>query len=402
MQTHQETTQVETTATTALPRTRRWLGPVLLVALTATLGGLLLTGVIPRRAQLRALTVAASESTRVYSVARAAAADATTEIVLPSSVEASQETPLYPRVNGYVKRIAVDIGSQVKAGDVLAEIETPELDQQVTQAKAAQEQANANLRLAEVSYGRWRDMQNSKIVAPQEVDERKGALDARKADLNAAEANVQRLEQTRGFQNITAPFDGTITKRFVEVGQLVTGDLNDSTRILFRLEHTSALRAFVNVPQFFYRSVKIGQAVALSFKEVPGRAFTGKVVRTAGALDNTTRTLRVEVQVPNESAELIPGLYAEVRFTVRRDTPPLAVPARALITQAAGPQIATLDEANRVTLRSVSIERDLGKTLELASGLEVNARYIANPTDTLRDGMIVRVDGAEPAKLAQR
>src|SRR6478735_526375 len=279
MQTHQETTNVETNVTTP-PRPRRWLGPVILVTLTAVLGGLLLAGVLPRKAQLKTLEVAASEKGRVYSVAKAMPADATAELALPSSVEASQETPLYPRVNGYVKRIAVDIGSQVKAGDVLAEIETPELDQQVMQAKAAMEQASANLRLAEISYGRWRDMQNSKIVAPQEVDERKGALDARKADLGAAEANVQRLEQTRGFQKITAPFAGTITKRFVEVGQLVTGDLNDSTRILFRLEHTAALRAFVNVPQFYYRSIKIGQPVALNFKEVPGRAFAGKVVRT--------------------------------------------------------------------------------------------------------------------------
>lgn len=382
-------------------RPRRWTGLVLVAGVAALLGGLLLTGVVPRKAQRKALEAAAEQS-RVFNVARAVPADPTTEIVLPSSVEAAQETPIYPRVNGYVKRIAVDIGSQVNAGDVLAEIETPELDQQVSQAQAAKEQAAANLRLADVSYGRWQEMQKSKIVTAQDVDERRSAYDARKADMTAAEANVHRLEQTRAFQKITAPFSGTITKRFVEVGQLVTGDLNDSTRILFRLERASSLRAIVNVPQFYYRSIKVGQPVALSFREVPGRAFTGTVVRTAGALDGATRTLRVEVQVPNEKAELIPGLYAEVRFKVLRDTPPLAVPARALITQSAGPQIATVDEANRVTLRSVIIDRDLGKTLELASGIEVNARFIVNPTDTLRDGAIVRVEGAESPKIAQR
>lgn len=383
-------------------RPRRWTGLVLIAGFATLLGGLLLAGVLPRKAQRKALEAAAAEQARVFNVARATAADPTTEIVLPSSVEAAQETPIYPRVNGYVKRITVDIGSQVNAGDVLAEIETPELDQQVSQAQAAREQAAANLRLADVSFGRWQEMQKSKIVTAQDVDERRSAFDARKADMTAAEANVHRLEQTRAFQKITAPFSGTITKRFVEVGQLVTGDLNDSTRILFRLERASSLRAFVNVPQFYYRSIKVGQPVALSFREAPGRAFTGSVVRTAGALDGATRTLRVEVQVPNEKAELIPGLYAEVRFKVLRDTPPLAVPARALITQSAGPQIATVDEANRVTLRSVIIDRDLGKTLELASGIEANARYIVNPTDTLRDGMVIRVEGAESPKIAQR
>ena len=186
-------------------------------------------------------------------------------------------------------------------------------------------------------------MQNSRIVAAQEVDERKGALDARKADRNAAEANLQSLTQTQSFQKITAPFAGTVTKRFVEVGQLVTGNLNDSTRILFRIEHTAALRAFINVPQSYYRNISTGQTVALSFREVPGRTFPGTVVRTAGALDSATRTLRTEIQVPNEAGELIPGLYAEVKFQVQREHPPVTVPARAVIIQSAGPQIATVN-----------------------------------------------------------
>ena len=187
-----------------------------------------------------------------------------------------------------------------------------------------------------------------------------------------------------------------MTKRFVEVGQLVTGDLNDSTRVLFQLQQTESLRAFVNVPQSVYRSVAVGQTVALSFRELPGRSFSGKVVRTAGALDGATRTLRTEIQVPNEAGELLPGLYAEVKFALQREKPPVSVPARALILQTAGPQIAVVDAQKRVALQSVTVVRDIGKTIDLGSGLEIGATYITNPTDTLRDGMTVQLESLAP------
>jgi RND family efflux transporter MFP subunit len=383
-------------------KSRRWLAPILLLALVAVLGGMLLVGVVPRVKHVKQLERAAAAHIATVSVAIATSGETTTELVLPSSVEAAQETPLYPRVNGYVKRIVADIGAKVNAGDVLAEIETPELDQQVNQAKAALEQATANMTLAATTSGRWQELQKSRVVAPQEVDERKGALDARKADRIAAEANLQRLTQTQSFQKITAPFAGTVTKRFVEVGQLVTGDLNDTTRILFRIEHTAALRAFINVPQSYYRNISVGQTVALSFREVPGRTFPGTVVRTAGALDSATRTLRTEIQVPNEAGELIPGLYAEVKFQVQREHPPIVIPARAVIIQSAGPQIATVNEENRVAIHAVTLGRDFGKTVEIASGLEAGARFILNPTDTLRDGATVQVEKSEPAKVASR
>jgi RND family efflux transporter MFP subunit len=382
-------------------KSRRWLAPIFLLGLVTVLGAALLAGVVPRVAHVKQLERAAAAHVPTVIVDVATPGEAITELVLPSSVEAAQETPLYPRVNGYVKRILADIGAKVNVGDVLAEIETPELDQQVHQARAAVEQAAANLTLATTSYGRWQEMQKSRIVASQDVDERKGAHDARKADHAAAESNLQRLEQMQSFQKITAPFSGTVTKRFVEVGQLVTGDLNDPSRILFRIERTAALRAFINVPQSYYRNVSVGQTVALSFREVPGRTFPGTVVRTAGALDSATRTLRTEIQVPNEAGELIPGLYAEVKFQVQREHPPVTVPARALIVQSDGPQIATVDARNRVSLHTVAYGRDFGKTVEIASGLEVGARYILNPTDTLRDGATVQVAAAEPTEAAK-
>lgn len=381
---------------------RRWLAPVLLLGLVALLAALWIGGVLPRRARLQHLEGAAASFAPTYTVAIAAAGESAAELVLPSSVEALQETPLYPRVNGYVKRIVADIGATVKAGDVLAEIETPELDQQVSQARAAVDQAKANLTLAGVSLSRWQELQKNRVVAPQELDERIGARDARQADLVAAQANLQRLEKMQSYQKITAPFAGTVTKRLVEVGQLVTGDLNDSTRVLFQLQHTAALRAFVNVPQSAFRSVAVGQTVALNFREIPGRTFPGSVVRTAGALDGATRTLRTEIQVPNENGELLPGLYTEVKFALQRTQPPVTIPARALILQTAGPQVAVLDAENRVTLNTVTITRDLGKTLELGTGLIPGARYIMNPTDTLREGQVVKIEAAEPTKLTSK
>jgi RND family efflux transporter MFP subunit len=381
---------------------RRWLSPALLLSLLAVLGGLLLLGIIPRVGHVNQLGETLAAQTPAFRVAVASPGNEAAGFALPSSVEAVQETPIYSRVNGYVKRIATDIGAKVNAGDLLAEIETPELDQQVNQAKAALEQAEANLVLAATTYSRWQELQKNRVVAAQDVDERKGALDARRADRSAAAANLERLIRMQGFQRISAPFSGTVTQRFVEVGQLVAGDLNDPARILLRNARTDALRAFINVPQSDYRDISVGQTVALGFREVPGRTFPGTVVRTAGALDPATRTLRTEVQVANETGELIPGLYAEVRFQVRREHPPVTVPARALILRSAGPQIATVDGENRVTLRSVAIGRDFGKTIEIISGVEPGARIIVNPTDTLRDGAIIRVEAAVAPKLAAK
>ena len=374
------------------PKSRRWVALILVVVLIAALGGLLASGIVPRIGRVKQLEQATGNSVPKVTVAVATPADGDVELILPSSVEAAQETPLYPRVNGYVKRIVADIGARVEAGDVLAEIETPELDEQVNQAHAAVAQAAANLKLAETSSWRWEEMQKNRIVAAQEVDERKAARDARQADQRAAQANLQRLQRLQEFQKITAPFSGKVTKRFVEVGQLVTGDLNDTTRVLFQVAHTASLRAFIHVPQSVYRSVTTGQKVDVTFRELPGRTFPGSVVRTAGALDQSTRTLRTEVRIPNESGDLVPGLFAEVKFQVHREHPPVAVPARSLILQSAGPQIAVVDDQNRVRLHSVSLGRDFGKTIEIETGLGVGTRFVTNPSDTLRDGSIVHVE----------
>jgi len=388
----------ETSTPAAVPKSSRWKASLLLLGTALLAAALLAAGLVPRllhRAQLE--KIAAASPYPIVNVDTAIAGDAGAELVLPSSVEAQQSTPIYPRVNGYVKTIVADIGAKVKAGDLLAEIETPELDEQVNSATAALAQARANLKIAQTTSERWQQLGKSRVVAPQEVDERQSALEARTADLTAAEANLQRLTRQRGFQKITAPFDGTVTQRHIEVGQLVTGDLNDEIRVLYRMEQIQTLRAFVNVPQSYYRFVSVGQSVDLSFKEVPGRTFPGKVVRTAGSLDAATRTLRTEIQVANDKAELVPGLFAEVKFKVQREQPPITIPARALILQTSGPQVATLGADNKVLLASVVISRDLGKSIELASGLTAGTRFVANPNDTLRDGTTVAPAAASSA-----
>jgi RND family efflux transporter MFP subunit len=385
----------ETAATSeAMPKSSAWKSPAVLFGTTVLAGALLATGLAPRLAQQHKLEVAAAGSKYpIVNVDVASAGTPAAEFSLPSSVEAQQSTPIYPRVNGYVKRIVADIGAQVKTGDLLAEIETPELDEQVRAATSTLAQARANLKIAQTTWDRWSQLGKNRVVAPQEVDERQSTLDARKADVATAEANLERLTRTQSFQKITAPFDGTVTKRNIEVGQLVTGDLNDETRILYRMEQTQTLRAFVNVPQSNYRFVAVGQPVELSFREVPGRTFPGKIVRTAGSLDASTRTLRTEIQVANQAGDLVPGLFAEVKFKIQREQPPVTIPERALILQTAGPQVATLGADNKVLLASVTIGRDLGKTIELSSGLPAGTRFVTNPNDTLRDGTIVAPAG---------
>ena len=394
------TLEKETTSTPVeMPKNSPWKSPAVLLGSAVLAGALLATGLIPRLARQHHLEqIAKASPYPIVDVATATAGAPVAEIILPSSVEAQQTTPIYPRVNGYVKRIVADIGARVKAGDLLAEIETPELDEQVRAANAALAQARANLKIAQTTWDRWNQLGKNRVVAPQEVDERQSTLDARKADLAAAEANLERLTRMQAYQKITAPFDGTVTKRSIEVGQLVTGDLNDEVRVLYRIEQTQTLRAFVNVPQSSYRFVSVGQPVELSFREVPGRTFTGKVVRTSGSLDAATRTLRTEIQVANEAGELVPGLFAEVKFKMQREQPPITIPERALILQTAGPQVATLGADNKVLLASVVISRDLGKTIELSSGLPAGTRFVANPNDTLRDGSIVVPSPAEMAR----
>jgi len=274
---------------------------------------------------------------------------------------------------------------------VLAEIDSPELDQELNQSRAALAQAQANLVLARSSAERWQGLLKVRAVSQQEVDEKTGALAAREADVKAAEAAVSRLEKLSSFKVVRAPFAGTITRRSVDTGALIRA--GSSGGALFELAQTDTLRVQVNVPQAYLRDVVIGSPVAITVAEYPGRAFSGKVLRTSGAFDAATRTMLTEIVVPNRGGELFPGIHVDVQLTLAQANPPMVVPATAVIIRSEGLQVAEVDSANAIRLQKVQLGRDLGRSVEILAGLNDGARIVTNPSDTLIDGMPVRVAG---------
>ena len=318
------------------------------------------------------------------------------EILLPASLRAFIEAPIYARTNGYLAKYLVDLGDQVKAGQTLAVIDAPEVDQDLNQARATLEQATANLELARTSAARWKDLSAQKAVAQQEVDEKNAALAAREADVNAAKASVARLTQLKVYQTITAPFDGVISARNVDLGALITA--GGSGRELFRLTQTGTLRVYANIPQTYFNSIKPGLDVDVLVNEFPSRVFHGKVVRVAGALDAATRTLQTEVQVPNENGELLAGMFGQVRFKLQAGEPPLIIPSNAIILRSDGTFVATVDAANTLHFMKVKLGRDFGLQVEIAAGLADGATVVANPNDALSEGQTVEPLKPDPAK----
>jgi membrane fusion protein, multidrug efflux system len=312
-------------------------------------------------------------------------------LVLPGSTQAIQETEIYARTNGYVRKWNVDIGRKVQAGQLLAEVETPEVDQELNQARANVAQATANADRARATLTRWQQLVDQKVVSPQEFDEKKSAADARAADLQVAKANVKRLEELQGFEKIIAPFTGIVTARHIENGNLVSAGSNGQTAPLFRLAQTDTLRIYVTVPQTQSRSIAPGQSATVSVHEIPDKTFAAKVVRTAGALDPTSHTLLTELRVPNNDGELFPGMYAEVKFAFRHDDHTLIVPRNAVMIRSNGSKVLVVDAKQAIHSRAVRLGRDLGDKVEIVSGLAPREPLVANPTDALRDGAEVKV-----------
>jgi RND family efflux transporter MFP subunit len=361
------------------------------VALVIVAG--LALGVIPRLLAQGKLVAAAQEVTlHTVTVTNATRLAASVQLALPGDVRAFEETKIYARADGYLLRWNSDIGAKVQAGQVLAEIDTPELDQELNQSRAALAQAQANVMLARSSAERWQGLLKNRAVSEQEVDEKTSALAARQADVEAAEAAVARLEKLSSFKEVRAPFAGTITRRLVDTGALIRAGGNASA--LFELAQMDTLRVQVNVPQAYLRDLTVGSPVAIAVAEYPGRTFPGKVLRTSGAFDAATRTMLTEIEVPNRNGELFPGIHVDVQLSLAQANPPIIVPARAVIIRSEGLQVAEVDDANSIRLHKVQVGRDLGKTLEIVSGLNEGARFVINPTDTLLDGMSVRIAGA--------
>jgi membrane fusion protein, multidrug efflux system len=298
-------------------------------------------------------------------------------LVLPGSTQGIQEAAIYARTNGYVKEWKVDIGQTVQQGQLLAEIETPEVDQQLAQMKA-------NYEIAKVTAERWADLVAKKVVSNQEYDQNEKAYEA-------AKANYEQLQRLQGFQKIVAPFAGVITARNIDNGDLVSAGTSGQPAPLFRIAQTDVLRIYVDVPQTQSRLITLGQSAAVSLREIPSRTFNAKVVRTARAIDPASRTLRTELQVQNADGELFPGMYAEVKFTLPQDPHTLIVPGNAVMIRSDGPNVLVVDLKNTIRSRAVKLGRDLGETVEVASGLDPGESLVANPTDALRDGTEVKV-----------
>jgi RND family efflux transporter MFP subunit len=339
------------------------------------------------RAQGALATAVSGASLTPVSVVRAQHAEASQHVTFPGNVQAFVETPIYARTAGYLTKWYVDIGGKVKAGQLLAVIDTPEVDQQLRQAEAAQLQAEANLNLAKTTAERWQNLLKSDGVSQQEVDQNESAYKARQADFQAAAANVDRLKDLQSFQRVTAPFSGVITARNVDIGALI---VNGNSQQLFKLAQTNILRVYVNAPEQYGNDMQPGVTAELHVPEFVNRTFVGKVVRTAGAIDPASRTLLTEVDVANPKGEIMPGAYAEVGFRLNGNSQSLVIPSNTLIFRSPGAQVAVV-ENNQAHLRDVKIGRDFGATLEIVSGLRDTDEVILNPPDSLIDGQTVAV-----------
>ena len=378
-------------------------------------------GYLPRQRREQVLAAEAHETTvslPLVNFTKAVRSSSKSQLVLPGNIQAVTESPIVARATGYLRKRYVDIGDRVKAGQVVAEIDAPELDQQILQANATIEQARSNVQQAEAALlqgkanetlaranaTRYDNLFKRGVVSRQENDTYQAQFAAQQANVqalekssnaarsnvSAVEANLARLNQLKTYQTVRAPFDGVITVRNVDTGALV----NEGNTLLFRIAQTGSLRTYLNLPQADADSVKVGQAATVTIPELPGRQFKGTVTRTANALDPATRTLLTEVQIANPGG-LMPGMYAQVDLSVPRSTPSLLIPGDTLIVRADGTQVAALDENDTVHFTKIQVGRDYGDRLEVLGGLDEGARLIINPSDAVREGIKVKPVASE-------
>jgi membrane fusion protein (multidrug efflux system) len=323
-------------------------------------------------------------------VARPDAKALQANIDLPGRLEAYYRAPIFARVSGYLKTWSADIGARVKAGQVIAEIEAPDLDQQLLQARADLASQEASASLSEATLARRKTLVASNFVSMQEIDERTADLSNKKAAVKAGQANVERLEALAGYKKITVPFDGVVTARDTDVGALINAG-GGSGPPMFVVSDISKLRVYVNVPQTYVPAVKIGAKAVISVPEYPNRTFLATVEASSQSVDVASGTTRMQLVLDNAGGELLPGGYASVRLNLQRDGTPLHIPASALIFNQSGLRVATVGAGDKVVLKTVTIARDLGREIELASGLSPDDRVIVAPPDGLADGDPVRV-----------
>lgn len=353
-----------------------------------------IAGLIPRsrhQTELGAETVELSIPT--VTVVMPKPGESASGLPLPAEIKAWVETPIYARANGYLKRRLVDIGAHVEAGQLLAEIDTPELNQELERARAQQAQAEAALGLAKITAARWAGLLKTASVSEQEAAEKQADFKLKTAIADSARAEVRRLERLQSFSRVTAPFSGTITARNIDSGDLIVAA---GGKELFHLAQTQKLRVFVQVPQAMARGIGSGQSAEMTLPELPGHAFTAKVIRTAGVIASDSRTLLVELEVDNAKGEIIAGSYAQVRFLEAKMEAVLTLPSNTVLFRAEGPQIGIVQEDGKVELSTVKLGRDFGQTIEILVGVGPKDRVILNPSESLATG--ARVSIAESTK----
>ncbi|PWU10422.1 MAG: efflux RND transporter periplasmic adaptor subunit [Terriglobia bacterium] len=398
-----------------------FLGCILLALIVAGF----LAGYLPRRKReqvLAAETKTNVESLPLVTVTPVVRGEARSELELPGTIQAVTEAPVLARASGYIRKRYADIGDRVKEGQVLAEIEAPELDQQILQAQATLQQAQnavqqaeassqqgrSNENLARITAERWKNLVNRGAVSRQENDVYQAQYAAQQANVQslekavaaansnvaAAEANVARLRELKGYQTVRAPFAGVVTLRNVDTGALI----NAGNTLLFRIAQTGTMRTFINVPQAEADSVRVGQPASLDIADMPEHKFSGKVSRTSNALDPASRTLLTEIEVANPEGRLLPGMFTQVDLMVPRRDPPLLIPGDTLVVRADGPQVAVVDSGNEVHYTRIKLGRDYGDRLEVLSGIELGQQLIVNPSDFVREGVKVKPVQQEPSK----
>jgi RND family efflux transporter MFP subunit len=368
------------------PHTRRTL---LIVAVVVLL--LAVWGILSRLSARNALEkLAQSAAVPTVTVVHAKEGPATTKLVLPGSVTAFYEAPIYARTNGYLRTWYTDIGTNVKKGQLLAVIETPEVDQQQRQAQADLATAQANYELARTTNERWKGLLSTQSVSQQDADERAGDAAAKQAAQQSSAANLARLNELESFKRVLAPFDGVVTQRNTDLGALINAGETPGSA-LFRVADTHRLRIYVSVPQPYAAGIHVGLQAGMEFADHPGKRYIGTVANTARALDATSRTLQVELQIDNTSGELLPGSYAQVHFELLGANSALRIPVNTLLFRTQGLQVATLDGQGRVVLKNITEGRDFGTEIEVISGITSGDTLVLNPPDSTIDGMQMRV-----------
>jgi RND family efflux transporter MFP subunit len=317
------------------------------------------------------------------------AADGGQPLTLPGTLQGVIESTLYARSNGYIVRWHKDIGSSVTKGELLAEIAAPEIEQEYSQAVAARAQADASATLAKSTADRWQSLRKKDAVTQQELDERQSAYNQAKANLDAADANVGRLRKLLGFNQVVAPFDGVVTRRNIDVGDLVNAGNGGTGQALFSVAQIDPLRLYVYVPQMYAHQIKIGDAVSVNLAERVGQEYQGTVARTARAIDTATRTMQVEIRIPNPNGALIAGSYVQVMMPIHVDAKSLVIPTNVLLFRPQGTLVALVDDRGRVQMKPVKLGTDFGTSVEVLSGLNASDRVVLNPADSLADGDVV-------------